>query len=118
MTWRQKCIWKEWRKANGTNIPKELNSTVMIQLRQISLLNVKGKLSFSAMARGITTYLTANKYSDPVVQKGRVPGISECLAHPTMIWEATEKDETEKRNKQLGWLELANAYGAVPPQLL
>lgn len=48
--WRQKCICKKWRKANGSYIPKELNSTAITQFRPIFLLNFQGKILFSVIA--------------------------------------------------------------------
>lgn len=58
-----------------TYILKELNYMAVTQFRHIPLLNVEGKLFFSVMASLVTTYKTANKYVDRVMQKGGVPGI-------------------------------------------
>lgn len=57
----QKCISNEWRDANGTYIPTELNSTATTQLRPISLLNAEIKLAFSVVAIRVTMYLTRTR---------------------------------------------------------
>ena len=48
--------------ADGIYIPMEQNSTEINQFRQISLLNVEGKIFFSVMAFRLTKYLTENGY--------------------------------------------------------
>lgn len=35
-----------------------------------------------------------------------------------MIWEAIQEAKLEENNLQVVWLDLANAYGSVPHQLL
>lgn len=89
--------------------PKELNSTAITQFMSISLLSVDGKIFFSVTANRATTYVTAYKYVDRVVQKGVVPGISRYTERATMIWQAIQKVETEKRNRQVVWIVWASA---------
>ena len=37
-------------------------------------------------------------------------GISGCLEHATMIWEAIQRRKSERLNLDVEWLDLANAY--------
>lgn len=46
-----------WGRAGGTLVPKEKDSSELGQLRKIKLLNVEGKLFFSALAHGLVAYL-------------------------------------------------------------
>ena len=86
--WSNLKISEQWMSAGGVYIPKEQNSTEINQFRPISLLNVEGKIFFSVMASRLTKYLTENGYINTSVQKGGIPGVSGCLEHATMIWEA------------------------------
>ncbi|GFN88311.1 reverse transcriptase [Plakobranchus ocellatus] len=77
--------------AEKVYIPKEQESKLINQFRPISLLNVEGKIFFSVMASRLTKYLTENGYINTSVQKGGIPGVSGCLEHATMIWEAIQR---------------------------
>ena len=96
----------------------EQNSTEINQFRPMSLLHVEGKIFFSVMASRLTKYLTENGYINTSVQKGGIPGVSGCLEHATMIWEAIQRAKSEKLNLDVIWLDLANAYGSVPHQMV
>ena len=114
--WSNLKINEQWMPADGVYIPKEQNSTE-IKFRPISLLNVEGKIFFSVMALRLTKYLSENGYINTSVQKGGIPGVSGCLEHATMIWEAIQRAKSEKLNLEVIWLDLANAYGSVPQQM-
>lgn len=116
--WRQRTVSEEWTKADGVYIPKEKDSKTIGQFRPISLLNVEGKIFFSVIAQRLTKYLLDNGYIDTTVQKGGVPGVPGCLEHSTMIWEAIQRAKRQKLDLHVIWLDLANAYGAVPHCLL
>ena len=105
-------------KAEGVYIPKEQNSSTIGQFRPISLLNVEGKIFFSVMATRLTSYLRDNNYLDVSVQKGGIPGVPGCLEHATMIWDAIQNAKTEKKDLDVVWLDLANAYGSVPHEMI
>ncbi|GFO00759.1 reverse transcriptase [Plakobranchus ocellatus] len=70
------------------------------------------------MASRLTKYVTENAYINTSVQKGGIPGISGCLEHATMIWEAIQRAKSEKLNLDVIWLDLANAYGSVPHEMI
>ena len=116
--WRNQKISGQWMTADGVYIPKEQNSSDISQFRPISLLNVEGKIFFSVMAARLTKYLMENKYLDVSVQKGGIPGVAGCVEHATMIWDAIQRAKTEKRELDVVWLDLANAYGSVPHEMI
>ncbi|GFO03431.1 reverse transcriptase [Plakobranchus ocellatus] len=116
--WKNIKISKEWMTAEGVYIPKEQDSKEINQFRPISLLNVEGKIFFSIMASRLTKYLTENGYINTSVQKGGIPGVSGCLEHATMIWEAIQRAKSEKLNLDVVWLDLANAHGSVPHEMI
>ena len=104
--------------ADGVYIPKEQNSKDINQFRLISLLNVEGKIFFAVLVSRLTKYLLTNEYIDTSVQKGGTPGIAGCLEHWNMIWEAIQKAKANKKDLDVIWLDLANAYGTVPHQMI
>ncbi|GFO47902.1 reverse transcriptase [Plakobranchus ocellatus] len=116
--WKNIKISKEWMASEGAYIPKEQVSKGINHFRPISLLNVEGKIFFSIMASRLTKYLTENGYINTSFQKGGIPGVSGCLEHATMIWEGIQRAKSEKLNLDVVWLDLANAYGSVPLEMI
>ena len=55
---------------------------------------------------------------DVSVQKGGIPGVPGCLEHATMIWDSIQKAKSNRRNLDVVWLDLANAYGSVPHEMI
>lgn len=90
-----------------------LHSKTFDQFRSIALLDV-----FSVMARRMTTYLMENGYINTSCQKAGVPGFPGCVEHASMIWEQIQTAKREKKDLHVVWLDLANAYGSVPHQLI
>lgn len=118
VVWRNRQVPKAWRRAGGIMIPKERESKEIGQFRQISLLNVEGKIFFSVLAQRLTTYLKKNKLVDTSVQKAGIPGSSGCLEHVSVIWQQIQAARREKRDLHVLFLDLANAFGSVPHSLI
>ena len=116
--WKTQSIPLAWSTAATTFIPKVKDSHNITQFRGISLLNVEGKIFFSVMARRMTSYLLANNYIDTSCQKAGVPGFPGCVEHSAMIWEQIQTAKRRKLDLHVVWLDLANAYGSVPHQLI
>ncbi|GFO13735.1 reverse transcriptase [Plakobranchus ocellatus] len=72
----------------------------------------------TVMALRLTNYRTDNGYMNVSVKKGGLPGVSGCLEHTTMIWEAIQRAKLAKHNLDVIWLGLANAYVSVPHQMI
>ena len=104
--------------SRGLFHPERGMSENITQFRTI-LIECGGKdiLSFSVLARRMTSYLTWNNYVDTSVQKGGVPGFSECVEH-TSVTCISHLIQEAKVNKKDGWLDLANAYGTIPHTLI
>ncbi|KAJ8349047.1 hypothetical protein SKAU_G00276360 [Synaphobranchus kaupii] len=47
-----------------------------------------------------------------------VPGFPGCVEHSAVIWEQIQRARREKSDLHVVWLDLANAYGSVPHQLI
>ncbi|XP_052245600.1 uncharacterized protein LOC127854577 [Dreissena polymorpha] len=118
VVWRKGQVPECWQKAEGLFVPKETNSHNISQFRTISLLNVEGKIFFAVLARRLTTYLTANKYVDTSIQKGGVPGFSGCVEHTSALSQLIREAKVNQQDLTVVWLDLANAYGSIPHQLI
>ncbi len=116
--WKKKLEPGLWTLAEGCFVPKELNSTRLDQFREISLLDVEGKIFWSIIAKRLTTYLLANEFIDPSVQKGGVPGYSGCLEHTAVISQLINEAKSNNNTLSVVWLDLAKAYPSVPHQLI
>ena len=88
------------------------------KFRTISLLNVEGKLFFSMKADRITDYLMDSEYIDPSIQKGGIPGVSGCLEHTAVLSQLIREAKAEKKNLVVTWIDIANAYGSIPHDVI
>ena len=52
------------------------------------------------------------------VQKAGIPGIPGCIEHAFAIWESIQHAKKQKEDVAMVWLDLANAYGSVPHQMI
>ena len=118
LLWRRNKMSDSWREAEGIFIPKEDDATTVDKFRTISLLNVEGKLFFSIKADRLTDFLTGSGYIDPAIQKGGVPGVSGCLEHTAILSQLIREAKTEKKNLVVTWLDIANAYGSIPHDVI
>ena len=116
--WKRNTVSSAWREAEGVFIPKEDGATTVDKFRTISLLNVEGKLFFSLKADRITTFLMSNNFIDPSIQKGGIPGVSGCLEHTAILSQLMREAKKEKKNLVVTWLDIANAYGSIPHDVI
>ncbi|XP_078458809.1 uncharacterized protein LOC144723905 [Lampetra planeri] len=116
--WQKKIIPKVWRRAGGVLIPKEKDAVNISPFRPISLLNVEGKIFFRVIAQRMAEHLQRNAYVDTSVQKAGISGFSGYLKHSSMIWHQIQMAKVEKRDLHVVFLDLANAFGSVPHELL
>ena len=118
LLWRRNIVSDAWRQAEGIFIPKEDGASTVEKFRTISLLNVEGKLFFSMKADRITEFLTGSGYIDPAIQKGGIPGVSGCLEHTAILSQLIREAKSEKKNLVVTWLDIANAYGSIPHDVI
>lgn len=78
---------------------------------------LKGNI-FAVLAKRLTSYFMANIYIDTSVQKGGVPGLSGCVVHTNAIIQLIREAKVGHTDLTVVWLDLANAYGSIPHQLI
>ncbi len=86
----------------------------LVRFETISLLSIEGKIFFSILAKGMTTYMVKSKYVDTSIQKGGIPGVSRCLEHAGVLNQLIREAKESKGNLTVVWLVLANASGSIP----
>ena len=116
--WREGELVDDWCKAEGIYLPKEAEAELIGQFRPISILNVDGKIYMDILAKRTVTFLQSNGYIDESIQKAGIPGIPGCVEHAFSIWDAIQDAKKHKCDLNIVWLDLANAYGSVPHELL
>ena len=59
-----------------------------------------------------------NKFVDVSIQKGCMEKVPGCWEHMSLFWDELKKSKVDKSNVAAVWLDIANAYGSVPHQLI
>ena len=108
----------QWKRAEGVWIPKEEMSSNIDQFRIISLLDTECKIFFGMISRRLTNFLLSNNYIDTSVQKGGVPGMPGCIEHTGVVTQLIKEAKENKEDLSVLWLDLANAYGSMPHELI
>ena len=104
------------------NIGMKINAGVNIKTTSRtlgqSLLNVEGKLFCSVLSKRLEKHIYNNKLINSSIQKGCMEKVSGCWEHMSVVWDELKSRKTERSNIAAIWLDIANAYGSVPHQLL
>ena len=111
----------QWRMAFSAYIPKipDPDPKSISDFREIALLNVEGKIFFSLLSRRFFDHIvTKNKFINTSIQKGCMENVPGCWEHIAMVWDALKEARLEKRDVSTIWLDIANAYGSIPHQLI
>lgn len=86
-------------------VPKEKNSSTTNQFLQASLVNLEGKALIFPTEEQLRYYQCRR-------------GFSGCLEHTNVIWHHVQTATKNKRDWQVVVLDLVNAFGSVPNELL
>ena len=116
-----KYVPLQWRAAREAYIPKVKvpNPKNIKDFRPLALLNVEGKIFFSLLSRRLFTHIvTNNKFIDKSIQKGCMEGTPGCWEHMSMVWAALREARQVKKSVATIWLDIANAYGSIPHELI
>ena len=82
-------------------------------MRPISVLNVEGRIFFSAVQKRLASFMLSNNYIKIKTQKAFLEGIAGCIEHGSMVFEALRYAKRHGVSICVAWLDLANAYGSV-----
>ena len=71
------------------------------------------------MSRRLFNHIvTKSKFIDTSVQKGCMEGTPGCWEHISMVWASLKAARKEKKSVSNIWLDIANAYGSIPHDLI
>ena len=118
---RSKHVPINWRIAKEIYIPKKdnPNEQSIADFRSIALLNVEGKIFFGLIAKRLFTHIVLkNHLIDTSMQKGCMENTPGCWEHMSMVWAALKDARVDQSDVSTIWLDVANAYGSVPHQLI
>ena len=59
-----------------------------------------------------------NKFIQTSIQKGCMEKVPGCWEHMSLVWEELKDSKLKHSNIAAVWLDIANAYGSVPHQLI
>jgi hypothetical protein len=88
------------------------------EFRPITMTATLGKIWLSTLSTNLQRFLVKNSYIPRKIQKGFLSGISGCVEHTFMLFEAMKEAKEAKRQMVVAWLDLANAYGSVRHNLV
>ena len=116
--WIDAAVPSSWQRASIILLAKSNITDDPTKFRPIALANTDGKIFFSLLARRITNHMSGNNYMDGVSQKGFLPGVSGCIEHSTLLYEAMLDARRAKRQICVAWVDLKNAFGSIRHNLI
>ena len=116
--WLGTSIPSHWQVACVTLLPKSDVSDDPAKFRPIALANTMGKVFFSLLSHRLQKHMQQNNFFDGQIQKGFMPGVSGCLEHSTLCYEAMRDAKSAKRQICVAWIDLKNAFGSVRHNLI
>ena len=116
--WEEQTVPLQWRFGEAILIPKTDDLSDPSKFRNITKTNTSGKLSMGVLADKMLDYMVSNKYIDTSVQKGFMKKMSGCVEHTQVLMEELKDAKSTRRQMFVVWVDLMNAYGRVPHNLL
>ena len=113
---RLNTIPDAWRKANIILAHKSGDAADISNWRPIALMNTMGKVFCSCLGDRLSVWANTNNLLSPS-QKG-FREFEGCLEHNFISKHLLDRARATKSNIFLAWLDLENAFGAVPHSLI
>ena len=116
--WHERDVPTSWQVATVILFAKTDDTSKPELMRPIALTNCDGKLFFTLVQVKLTEYMVNNNFIDRTVQKAFMSGVSGCIEHNQMLWEALKAAFQQRLSICVTWLDLRNAYGSVRHNLI
>ena len=116
--WINRKIPLSWRLGETILIPKTDDQSDLSNFRPITLTNSAGKIFFTIVARKIQHFMLQNNYIKKSIQKGFQERVAGCLEHTETLTELLKDAKRSGRQIAVVWVDLANAYGSIPHNLI
>ena len=105
-----------WKRSNTILLPKSGDLHLPENWRPISLQPTIYKILAAVMARRLASWAIEGGKLSPA-QKGFLP-MEGCAEHTFTVESLLEDSKRKKKNLRILWLDLQNAFGSVPHDLL
>ena len=116
--WLKGNVPLQWRIGESILIPKTEDLGDPGKFRNITMTNTSGKVAMGMLADKMLDHMTANEYIDTSVQKGFLRKMPGCIEHTQALMEELRDAKTKRRQVYAVWVDLMNAYGRVPHELI
>ena len=116
--WLSDTVPIQWRIGESILLPKTTDLGDPGKFRNITMTNTSGKVAMGMLADKMLDYMTANQYIDTSVQKGFLRKMPGCIEHTQALMEELRDAKTKRRQVYAVWIDLMNAYGRVPHELI
>ena len=107
-----------WGESVVKLLHKKGDSSDPSNFRMIALTGCIGKAYHLLLTERLTTFLTANKFIDPELQKAFLPGINGCIEHNLVMEEVIKDAKSKNRTCHITFFDLEDAFGSVPHSLI
>ena len=107
-----------WGESVVKLLYKKGDSADPSNFRMIALTGCIGKTYHLLLSKRLTTFLTANKFIDPTLQKAFLPGINGCIEHNLVMEEILKDAKSKKKTCHITFFDLEDAFGSVPHKLI
>ena len=116
--WTERRVPAIWKRGVTILIHKKGDTADPGNFRPITLQPCWYKIFSKVYATAIFDYLLKNKYVDTQLQKGFWRGIDGVTEHTEILDQILKTSNREKRSIVICLLDLKNAFGEVPHQLI
>ena len=112
------CPPSSWSESVVKLLHKKGPTNDPTNFRMIALTNCVGKIYHLILSGRFTKYLTENNLIDKTLQKAFLPGINGCIEHNLTLDELVKDAKQKKRTLHITFIDLADAFGSVPHNLI
>jgi hypothetical protein len=116
--WKEQVIPENWAQSYIVLLSKSDNVESCAEFRPIAITSTASKIVLSVLSDRLQAFMTKNRYIQRAIQKGFLSGISGCVEHSFMLYEALREAKEHERQIVVTWIDLANAYGSVRHNLI
>ena len=116
LCWTQSIIPHEWKVVAIRLIAKASanhDASNPAHFQPIALTPCIGKLFTTLLRNRWLSFILANRYLDPSLQKAFMPTVSGCTEHQFKLSSILHEAQCKHKTLAVCWLDLANAYGSV-----
>ena len=106
-----------WKSSKTILIHKKGDTADINNFRPISLLSTLYKIFSGIISQRLAAVAVDLHWISPE-QKGFLPGVRGIQEHTQLLQAAVEEAKSKKKNLSITWLDISNAFGSIPHQVI